>query len=231
VLTCGWLVDDLVFEDPGEIVGDKDRVESCAKSGVDVGARAVADHPGVTGLAAVLGREREISFVVLFREDLDGREVRSEARAAEFIGLLFGVSLGDHDETMARGEVGEGGINVGEKFDLLVGDGLGEGFDAAVFLIGDRDVGKLLETDDERAAEAMETVAVGLDGGVLDLIEMAANLFRGVDAVIEIGDEAGDGALEVDVVFPEGVVGVDQQGLIRSVTSGWERAAPRDLVG
>jgi hypothetical protein len=42
---------------------------------------------------------------------------------------------------------------------------------------------------------------------------MAAHLFGGVDAVVEVGDEAGDGAFEVDVVFPEGVVGVDEQGL------------------
>jgi hypothetical protein len=41
-----------------------------------------------------------------------------------------------------------------------------------------------------------------------------------VDAVIEVGDEAGDGALEVDVVFPEGVVGVDEQGLPGCATEG-----------
>jgi hypothetical protein len=34
-----------------------------------------------------------------------------------------------------------------------------------------------------------------------------------VDAVVEVGDEAGDGALEVDVVFPKGIVGVNKQGL------------------
>jgi hypothetical protein len=53
---------------------------------------------------------------------------------------------------------------------------------------------------------------------------VAADLFGGVDAVIEVGDEAGDGALEVDVVFPQGVVGVDEQGLIGRATEGlvWE---------
>ena len=50
-----------------------------------------------------------------------------------------------------------------------------------------------------------------------------ADLFGGMDAVIEVGDEAGDGALEVDVVLPEGVVGVDEQGLIG-------RAAAEGLV-
>jgi len=60
----------------------------------------------------------------------------------------------------------------------------------------------------------VQTIAVGNDGGVLDTVEMVADLFGGVDAVIEVGDEAGNGALEVDVVLPKRVVGVDQEGLI-----------------
>ena len=62
---------------------------------------------------------------------------------------------------------------------------------------------------------------------MLDLVEVAADLFGGVDAVIEVGDEAGNGALEVDVVFPEGVVGVDEQGLIGRAADGlsWGRSS------
>jgi hypothetical protein len=60
----------------------------------------------------------------------------------------------------------------------------------------------------------LQAVAVGLDGGVFDAVEMAADFFGCVDAVIEVRDKAGNGALEIDVVLPEGVVGVDEQGLI-----------------
>ena len=69
----------------------------------------------------------------------------------------------------------------------------------------------------------MKSVAVGTDGVVLDLIEMASHLFGSVDAMIEIGDEARDRALEVDVVLPEGVVGVDEKGLVGGAAS--------DLIG
>jgi hypothetical protein len=62
-------------------------------------------------------------------------------------------------------------------------------------------------------AKAVEAVSAGLDGGVLDTVEVVADLFVGVDAVVEVGDEGGDGTFEVDVVFPEGVVGVDEEGL------------------
>ena len=223
MLAGRWLVDDLVFQDPGEVVGDEDGVEAGAEGGVDVGAGAVADHPGVGGFATVMGCERDIGVVVFFVEDLDGGEVGCEAGALELAGLFFWVSFGDQDEAVAGGEVGEGGGYVGEEFDLLVSDGLGEAFDAAMLLVGEGGVGELLEAGDEGAAEAVQAVAVGEDGGVLDAVEVAADLFGGVDAVIEVGDEAGDGALEVDVVLPEGIVGVDEQGLVGSAAEGLGR--------
>jgi len=55
VLADGRLVYDFVLKDPGEVVGDKDGVEAGAEGGVDVGAGAVADHPGVAGFAGVVG--------------------------------------------------------------------------------------------------------------------------------------------------------------------------------
>jgi hypothetical protein len=227
VLAGGGLVDDLVFEDPGEVVGDEDGVKACRERGVDVGAWTIADHPGVAGIAAVVGGEGTVGVVVLLGKDFDGGEVGCEAGALELAGLLFGVALGDHDEAVAGGEVGEGWGDVGEELDLLVGDGLGEAFDAAVLLFGEGDVGELFEAGDERAAEAVQAVAVGEDSVMLDAVEVAANLFGGVDAVVEVGDEAGDGAFEVDVVFPERVVSVDEQGLIELAAQG----LVRELVG
>ncbi len=57
MLAGGGLVDDFVLEDPGEVVGDEDGVEAGSEGWVDVGAGAVADHPGVAGFAGVVGRE------------------------------------------------------------------------------------------------------------------------------------------------------------------------------
>ena len=227
MLAGGGLVDDLVLEDPGEVVGDEDGVKACRESGVDVGAWAVADHPGIGGIAAVVGGEGTVGVVVLFGKDFDCGEVGCQAGAFELAGLLFGVALGDHDEAVAGGEIGEGGGDVGEELDLLVGDGLGEAFDAAVLLFGEGDIGELFEAGDERAAEAVQAVAVGEDGGVLDAVEVAADLFGGMDTVVEVGDEAGDGLLEVDVVLPERVIGVDEQGLMELAAQG----LVRELVG
>lgn len=63
-------------------------------------------------------------------------------------------------------------------------------------------VGKLLETGDERATEALEAVAVGRDGGMLAGVKVLANLLGSMDAMIEVGDESRDGPFEVDIVLP-----------------------------
>ena len=142
-------------------MGDEDGVEAGGEGWVDVGAGAVADHPGVAGFAAVMGGDGEIGLGMLFVEDLYGGEVGREAGAFELAGLLGLISFGDEDEAVAGGEVGEGGGDVGEELDLMVGDGLGEAFDAAMLLFGEGDVGELLEAGDEGVAEAVEAVAVG----------------------------------------------------------------------
>jgi len=49
-------------------------------------------------------------------------------------------------------------------------------------------------------------------------------LFLGGFVWVEIGDVGGYGALEVDVVFPEGIVGVDEQGL------AWRKFGHRDMI-
>ena len=111
----------------------------------------------------------------------------------------------------------------GQKFDLLVGDGLGEAFDLAMLLGCQGLFGELFEAADEGLVEAFEAVAVGSYGGVLDVVEVFADLLRGELAMVEEGDEAGDGAFEVDVVFPQGIVGVDEQGLAGGNRSQWAR--------
>jgi len=72
VLAVRGLVHGLVFEDPGEVVRDKDGVEAGAERGVDIGFGAIADHPCGQGFAGVVVGEAEVGVVVLFGQDLDG---------------------------------------------------------------------------------------------------------------------------------------------------------------
>jgi hypothetical protein len=91
-----------------------------------------------------------------------------------------------------------------------------------VLLPRDRFISELLEAGDEGFAEAVQAVALCGDGGVLYAVEMATYLFGGVNAVVKVRDEGGDGALEVDIVFPERVVCIYKKSLSRRVTVDFE---------
>ncbi|MCU1320365.1 MAG: hypothetical protein JWM43_14 [Acidobacteriaceae bacterium] len=201
-------------------MGDEDCVETGGERGIDVGAWTVAYHPGNRRLAGVVRRQGEVGLGVFFREDFDRGEVGRQTGAMQLVVLFFGVALGDHDDAMARREVGEGFGDFGQEFDLLIGDGLGEADDAVVLLGGDGLIGELLEAGDEGLAEAVETVALGLNGGVFNAVEVPANLFGGVDAMVEVGNERRDRPLEVDVVLPQGIVGVDEECLVDRAADG-----------
>jgi hypothetical protein len=60
------------------------------------------------------------------------------------------------------------------------------------------------------------------DATTFNIIQYFANLRGGVFVMIQKGNEIRDRALKVDVVFPERVVGVDQEvlGLERCVHFG-----------
>src|SRR5713226_4473263 len=61
--------------------------------------------------------------------------------------------------------------------------------------------------------EAVQAVAVLDDGFSLHVVQHQANHFGGVLAMIEERYELGDRPLEIDVVFPERVIGIDEQSL------------------
>jgi len=210
---CGGLGDGLFFQHPGEVVGKEDGVHPCGKRGVDVGLGAVADHPCAVEVAGVAGGEGAIGGGVFFGEDLNSGEVCGQAGSGELVVLLDWIAFGNEEAAVTSGQLGESGSNVREQLDLVVGDGLCKAENTGVLLRGNGRVGELFEAVDQRAAEALESVAVRGDGGVFHTVEVGANLAGSVSAVIEIGDERRDGTFEVDVVFPQRVVGVDQKGL------------------
>jgi hypothetical protein len=61
--------------------------------------------------------------------------------------------------------------------------------------------------------KTVQAVAVRYDAFALHIIQNCPNLLGRKFVMIEEGNEFGDGALEIDVIFPEGVIGVDEESL------------------
>jgi hypothetical protein len=139
--------------------------------------------------------------------------VRCKAGALELTVLLGRVALGHEDKAMPGREIYERLADVREKFNLVVCDGIGKTQDMAMLLVRHRSVGKLLIAVKERASKAAEAIPVSRDRGMLTAVQMLTDFNRRMDLVVEKGDEGGNSTLEINVVFPEGVVGIDEQSL------------------
>ncbi len=202
-----------MFQNPRVFVEEENGVETGRERGIDIALGAVSDHPaGVLG-ELVASDDGAVGWGIFLRDDFDCGEVFCESGAANLVGLLGVIAFCHQDEAVTLSEVAEGFIDLRQKFDLLLGDGIGEAYDAVALVLVHRFRAESFEARDKRAREAGQTVAVREDGFALDGVECLADFSGRVLVVVEVADEGGDGALEVDVVFPEGVVGVDEERL------------------
>jgi len=211
--TGWWCVDDFVLQNPRKVMRDEDCVEPRCERRVDVGARTIADHPSRIGVEAVLFCERSIGCFALFREHFHLGKAVSQSGAIQLVVLLGEVALRDHVEIVALCQLLQRLSDTRKQLDLLLGDRLREANDAAMLLQRDRLCGELFEAGDEGPPKALHAVAVLLDRRAFNAVEVFADLFRRMHPMVEVGDEGGDGSLEVDIVLPQSVVRVEEQGV------------------
>ncbi len=205
--------DGLVFHVPGVLMRDVDGVESDFEGGIDVAARGIADHPAVGFDDFVFRDEAGVRDGIFFVDDFDGFEEALQAGALDFGGLLGGFALGEKNEAMAFGEIGERFRDAVENFwwrafevdDAIVN--FGERF-AFGEMLGELHVGFF-----ERTAEAANAVAVLADIFAFGFVEDVANVSAGETAGFDESDEVLDEVLEENIVFPERVVGVDEESV------------------
>ena len=168
--------DLFVFEVPGAGMGDVDCAEAGGEGGVDVRLRGVADHPAMVGLPLVGGEGGLVGGDVLFLDDVDAAEVGGETAAVDF-GLLFGrVALGEEDEMVAVGEMGEGFGDAVEDVHGVFGEFVADAADASPVLGRDFTFAEFVEALLEVAGEVGGAVAVDRVVGVLDFVEDEAHL-------------------------------------------------------
>ena len=205
----------IVLEHPGVGVVHVNGVQTRSKRGIDIGPRTVADHPRSLGSERVSHDDLAVGIGVLFGRDLDSGEMHVNSGAVELSLLFLRISFRDQDETMPLGEEVECFRDARQQLDRMIGYGLRKAGDALPLFDRRRLFRELGKAVDERTLKAGHAVSVCRDGCVFTAVQYLAHLGWGVPMMIEISDKAGDRALEIDVVFPQRIVGVDQQGLRR----------------
>ena len=202
-----------MLENPSVVVGYEDGVQTCGEGGVDIRLGAVADHPGGVRWKGVLSDDGAVGGFVLLGYDLDGGKIFLQSRALDFSGLLGGVSFGHQDEVVELAEILQGFGHAGENFNRMPGDLVGKAANAFVQAGRDRIDGKPLEGLNQRMREAVQAVAVPNDRFSLNVVQHHPNHFGRVFAMVEERNELGNRPFEIDVVFPERVIGIDEQSL------------------
>src|SRR5258708_3914463 len=205
--------DGLVLHVPGVLMRDVDGVEADTKGGIDVAARGIADHPAMGFDDFVFRDEAGVRDGIFFVDDFDGFEEALQAGALDFGGLLGGFTFGEKNEAMTFGEVGERFGNTVENFGWRALE-----VDNAIVNFGERFalgqmLGELHVRFFERTAETADAVAVLADIFAFGFVEDVANVGAGETARFDESDEVLDEVLEENIVFPEGVVGVDEESI------------------
>ena len=95
----------------------------------------------------------------------------------------------------------------------MIGNGVRKAVDLRVQLRRHRFNAQPLEGVNQRMGEAVQAVAMFHDAFALHVVENFAHLLGRELVMIEKRNEAGDGPLEVNVVLPERVVGINEKRL------------------
>src|SRR5581483_10907339 len=103
--------------------------------------------------------------------------------------------------------------NFRQKFNRMVFNRVGDGPHLRGKIGRHRHGTESLIGADERMRKTVEAVSVRHNALALDVVQNFTNLLWSEFVMIQEGNEAGDGALKVDVVLPERIVGIDEESL------------------
>ena len=130
-------VEIFVLENPGEMVRNKDGIDTRLERWVDIGARTIADHPGLRADKLMARDELCVGGGYLLAQDFDGTEMIAKPGTKQLVGLFHLVALGDDKQFVPLSELSEGFGNSWKQFHLLAGDGIYEAGDTLMLVRGD----------------------------------------------------------------------------------------------
>src|SRR2546430_16462449 len=103
--------------------------------------------------------------------------------------------------------------HAGNDLDRMFGNGMGETVYRLVQRGGERLDRQLLECPNQGVSEAVQAISVRDDAFAFNFVQNPPNLLGRIFMMIQKRNEAADGELEINVVFPQVVLGADQQRL------------------
>ncbi len=201
-----------VFERPRSVMRDEHSVQPGLEGGIDIAAGTIPNHPSVRFHDVVPVHEIAVGGRIFFGGNLNRVEMNLKPRPLDFGRLLGRFDLSEKNQAMPPGKIGE-------RFEDAVHDIWGcalEFCDALMDIFHGRALSLVPREPHvsflEGPAEAADAVAMLPDIAALGFVEDVAGIFSRIPEGFEQGQKFLDGLLEVNVVLPERVVGIDQNG-------------------
>ncbi len=147
----------------------------------------------------------------LLPHDHDAAEVAAETGHVDLALLLLLVALGEEQEIVPAAQHVEGRLDVGDRFDRVREQGRRQLLDASPVVGGRCSLEQVLETVVQAAEEHTRAVTVCRRVRPFDVVQRGGDRGGVERRMVDPLDEIGDGAVEQDVVLPQGVVGIEDQ--------------------
>src|SRR5580704_774464 len=196
---------------PGVDMRDVHCVQTGGHSGIDVAARTVADHPAMRFHNFVLVHQRRIRLRIFFGDNLDRFKKSLQSRALHFSGLFRGLALRKQNQPVFLRQVRQ---RLWHSIQNLRRCPL-QFHDSRVYLRQNRALRHLVRQLQvsffQRPPEAPHSIPVLPDILALRLVQDVPNVRAAVAAWLDQRNKVFDKLFEKNIVFPERIVGVNQQ--------------------
>src|SRR5437879_6441627 len=202
-----------MFKNPRISVWHEHRIHSCGQGRIDVRLWAVAHHPAGFGEQIVFRNDLSINSHILLRDDLYRREVLLQTGALDFSSLLRNCALGHQNQVMSLGKIAQRFRDSWNDLDGMLGNGMSKAIDGFVQRRSERLDRQALEGIDQSVSKTVQPIPMLEDALTLDVVQDCKYLLRRLLVMIQERDEVRDRPLEVDIVLPERVVGINEEML------------------
>src|SRR5450759_4323012 len=203
----------LFLQHPGMRVRHEHRVQPRFQRRIHVRFRAVADHPRDRRVHPALHHQAPVRRRIFLFHDRRVLEEPTQAGAVDLQLLFVHMPLGEEREIVPSRQVAERFRDPRNHLHGAFQNALGEAHHRPQIFRAYFPFHQVLVTLPQIAAEIQRAVPVDLGVGPFHLVQNVADLLRRHRRMIQERHKLLERALEVDIVLPERVVGIDHEVL------------------
>ena len=199
-----------MFQYPGIAMRNKHSVQTRCQRGIYIRPRAVPNHPGRFANHCMLFHQHVVRGGIFFRNDFGRSKIFLQAGPRDLARLLFLRSLRYQNQAVPLAKIFQSLRDLWQKLNGMIFDQKREAFDLRVQLRRNRIGAELLKRIHQRVRKTVQPVPVLHHAIPLHIVQHFSYLLGRKLVMIQKGNKARNRTLEINVVFPECVVRINE---------------------